>query len=270
MTVKPLDEDDRMTCNQFTDNNPEVGRRPVAKAKVAVAGLLSLGKSLFATPGYSLPQYPAHWALPSQTSDGMATDCVLTTREQCPQTPTCMPFSDYQISRDCSAGDQILSPRLAILRLRPLRQRHISIINCYSPTLAADESELDEELEKLIRNENSFYKFVAGEVNAKLGKSIDGECRIGRFGLRDWNENGNRLARLLSAARLFYGNSLFMKKDHRRLGPNASRIERLVANTSSRKALQEDLSKYEQKKILEAAQRRTSLRKEVPQGSPRI
>ncbi|KAK6729112.1 hypothetical protein RB195_006265 [Necator americanus] len=111
---------------------------------------------------------------------------------------------------------EILSPRLAILRLRPLRQRHISIINCYSPTLAADESELDEELEKLIRNENSFYKFVAGEVNAKLGKSIDGECRIGRFGLRDWNENGNRLARLLSAARLFYGNSLFMKKDHRR------------------------------------------------------
>ncbi|KAK6729127.1 hypothetical protein RB195_006274 [Necator americanus] len=111
---------------------------------------------------------------------------------------------------------EILSPRLAILRLRPLRQRHISIINCYSPTLAADESELDEELEKLIRNENSFYKFVAGEVNAKLGKSIDGECRIGRFGLRDWNENGNRLARLLPAARLFYGNSLFMKKDHRR------------------------------------------------------
>ncbi|KAK6729115.1 hypothetical protein RB195_006267 [Necator americanus] len=109
MTVKPLDEDDRMTCNQFTDNNPEVGRRPVAKAKVAVAGLLSLGKSLFATPGYSLPQYPAHWALPSQTSDGMAT---------------------------------------------------------------ADESELDEELEKLIRNENSFYKFVAGELLNLLNKHV--------------------------------------------------------------------------------------------------
>ncbi|KAK6761573.1 hypothetical protein RB195_022589 [Necator americanus] len=46
-----------------------------------------------------------------------------------------------------------------------------------------------------------------------------------------------------------------------RLDPNASHIERLVANTSCRKALQEDLSKYRQKKILEAAQRRTSLRK---------
>ncbi|KAK6746253.1 hypothetical protein RB195_012393 [Necator americanus] len=46
-----------------------------------------------------------------------------------------------------------------------------------------------------------------------------------------------------------------------RLDPNASHIERLVANTSCRKALQEDLMKYRQKKILKAAQRRTSLKK---------
>ncbi|KAK6730615.1 hypothetical protein RB195_007216 [Necator americanus] len=46
-----------------------------------------------------------------------------------------------------------------------------------------------------------------------------------------------------------------------RLDPNASHIERLVANTSCRKTLQEDLLKYRQKKILEAAQRRTSLKK---------
>ncbi|KAK6765053.1 hypothetical protein RB195_025113 [Necator americanus] len=42
---------------------------------------------------------------------------------------------------------------------------------------------------------------------------------------------------------------------------NASLIERLVANTSCRKAFQENLSKYRQKKVLEAAQRRTSLKK---------
>ncbi|KAK6749747.1 hypothetical protein RB195_002011 [Necator americanus] len=46
--------------------------------------------------------------------------------------------------------------------------------------------------------------------------------------------------------------------------PNASHIEQLVANTSCREALQEDLLKYRQKKILEAAQRRT---KEVPHRS---
>ncbi|KAK6760044.1 hypothetical protein RB195_021531 [Necator americanus] len=114
---------------------------------------------------------------------------------------------------------EILSPRLAILRLRPLRQKSISIINCYSPTSAADDSELDafyEELEEVVRNEKSFYKFVAGDFNAKLGKATEEEYRIGRFGLGDRNENGNRLAGLLSAARLLHGNSLFMKKDHRR------------------------------------------------------
>ncbi|KAK6743803.1 hypothetical protein RB195_010853 [Necator americanus] len=114
---------------------------------------------------------------------------------------------------------EILSPRLAILRLRPLRQKSISIINCYSPTSAADESELGafyEELEEVVRNEKSFYKFVVGDFNAKLGKTTEEEYRIGRFGLGDWNENGNRLAGLLSAARFFHGNSHFMKKDHRR------------------------------------------------------
>ncbi|KAK6749354.1 hypothetical protein RB195_001768 [Necator americanus] len=114
---------------------------------------------------------------------------------------------------------EILSPRLAILRLRPLRQKPINIINCYSPTPAADESELDafyEELEEVIRNEKSFYKFVVGDFNAKLGKATEEEYRIGRFGLGDRNENGNRIAGLLSAARLFHGNFLFMKKGHRR------------------------------------------------------
>ncbi|KAK6764252.1 hypothetical protein RB195_024546 [Necator americanus] len=110
---------------------------------------------------------------------------------------------------------EVLSPRLAILRLRPLRQKSISIINCYSPTSAADESELDafyEKLEEVVRNEKSFYKFVVGDFKAKLGKATEEEYRIGRFGLGDRNENGNRLAGRLSAARLFYGNSLFMKK----------------------------------------------------------
>ncbi|KAK6757189.1 hypothetical protein RB195_015174 [Necator americanus] len=81
----------------------------------------------------------------------------------------------------------------------------------------ADDSELDafyEELEEVVGNEKSFYKFVVGDLNAKLGKATQEECRIGRFGLGDRNENGNRLAGLLSAARLFHGNSLFMKKDH--------------------------------------------------------
>ncbi|KAK6765473.1 hypothetical protein RB195_025405 [Necator americanus] len=101
-------------------------------------------------------------------------------------------------------SDEILSPRLAILRLRHLRQIPISIIICYSPTSAADESELVafyEELEELIRNEKSFYKFVVGGLNAELGKATEEEYRIGRFGLGDRNENGDRLAGSLAERR---------------------------------------------------------------------
>ncbi|KAK6760969.1 hypothetical protein RB195_022152 [Necator americanus] len=66
----------------------------------------------------------------------------------------------------------------------------------------------------------SSYNFVVGDFNAKLGKASEEEYRIGRCGLEDRKENGNRLAGLLSAARLSHGNSLFMKKDHRRWNGN--------------------------------------------------
>ncbi|KAK6754737.1 hypothetical protein RB195_013616 [Necator americanus] len=113
-------------------------------------------------------------------------------------------------------SQKILSPHLAILRLCPLRQKPLNITSCYSAT---DEYELDafyEDLEEVIRNEKFSYKFVVRDFNAKLGKATEEEHRIGRFGLRDRNVNGNRLAGRLSAARLFHGDSLFMKKDHRR------------------------------------------------------
>ena len=77
---------------------------------------------------------------------------------------------------------EILSPRLGILRLRPPHQKTISIINCYSPTSAADESELDafyEDVEEVVRNEKSFYKFVVGDFNAKIGMPLEREYRIG-------------------------------------------------------------------------------------------
>ncbi|VDM76841.1 unnamed protein product [Strongylus vulgaris] len=87
---------------------------------------------------------------------------------------------------------EILSPRLAILRLSPLHQKTITIINCYSPTSAAGDSELDafyEDLQEVIRKEKFFYKFVVADFNSKIGISKEGEHRIGRFGSGLRNEN---------------------------------------------------------------------------------
>ena len=91
-------------------------------------------------------------------------------------------------------------------------------------------------MEQVVRNEKSFYKFVVGDFNAKIGMPLEKEYRIGKFGYGLRNENGNRLVGLLSAARLFHGNSIFMKKEHRRWtweSPNATthaEIDHILTN----------------------------------------
>ncbi|KAK6751348.1 hypothetical protein RB195_002997 [Necator americanus] len=176
----------------------KVERRPVVKARLAVAGLLSQGKSLFFTPAYLLPQYPAHWALSSQTSEGYS--------------PSRLSLCDYN-ARTVSTG----ADKLALLRTAAVlvllcadlpsilsiltRSCHLgnssppssepkthSIFNCYSPTSAADGFELEafyEELEEVIRNEKFFHEFLVRDFNAKLGKATEEEYKIGRFGLEE-------------------------------------------------------------------------------------
>ncbi|KAK6764450.1 hypothetical protein RB195_024681 [Necator americanus] len=169
--------------------------------------MLSLGRfgSLLATAAYTLPQYPAHWALLSQTSNDMASDgerrsnlrllktrryarlametvsdCVLTYNARTVPTDADLhaflgaaaliklhaialqqPKSRESFVRQMNDGTlvirkrevpslnigsfgfvvhpsvihlvdshEIFSPRLTILRLRPLRQKSINIINC--------------------------------------------------------------------------------------------------------------------------------------------
>lgn len=58
-----------------------------------------------------------------------------------------------------------MSPRLAVLRLQPARQKSIFIINCHSPRSAADEVEMNafyKRLEIAMCSEKTFYKFVVG------------------------------------------------------------------------------------------------------------
>ncbi|VDM63289.1 unnamed protein product [Angiostrongylus costaricensis] len=65
--------------------------------------------------------------------------------------------------------------------------------NCYSPTDAADECELNAfyyQLEEVIRNDKVNHKFVVRDFNARIGKANESEYRIGNFGLEERNENG--------------------------------------------------------------------------------
>ncbi|KHJ91972.1 hypothetical protein OESDEN_08149 [Oesophagostomum dentatum] len=50
-----------------------------------------------------------------------------------------------------------------------------------------------------------------------MGTAAEAENKIGRSGLGLQDENSNRLVGLLSVARLFHGNSFFMKKEKPRV-----------------------------------------------------
>nr|CDJ85833.1 endonuclease-reverse transcriptase [Haemonchus contortus] len=97
--------------------------------------------------------------------------------------------------------------------------RHTRLKTIYSSAIlhtTADEVELNafyDQLEESIHKEMSFYEFVVGDFNPGLGDAQEDKFGIGRFGMGDKNENGNRLAALLSAARLFHGNPFFQKKN---------------------------------------------------------
>ncbi|VDM59581.1 unnamed protein product [Angiostrongylus costaricensis] len=100
---------------------------------------------------------------------------------------------------------EILSIRIAVLRLQLSHHKKITIINCYSPTDAADEYELNAlyyQLEEVICNDKAYHKFVVGDFNARIGKANESQYGVGNFGLGEGNENENRLAELLFSAHL--------------------------------------------------------------------
>ncbi|KAK6755925.1 hypothetical protein RB195_014361 [Necator americanus] len=77
---------------------------------------------------------------------------------------------------------EVLSLCLVIFLMYPLRQKLTNIVNCNSLISATDESDLVafyEKLEEVIRNENSFYRFGVGYLNAKQGKDTEEERTIG-------------------------------------------------------------------------------------------
>ncbi|EYC11218.1 hypothetical protein Y032_0051g2083 [Ancylostoma ceylanicum] len=114
---------------------------------------------------------------------------------------------------------EILSPRIAVLRLRTTKNATITIVNCYAPNSVASEEDKDNfytELEATVKKEKSYYKYICGDFNALVGNGSDGNWRLGRHGNEARNDDGLRLLDLMSSCNLFHGNSIFEKPQHRR------------------------------------------------------
>uniref|UniRef100_A0A0K0CWE1 Endo/exonuclease/phosphatase domain-containing protein n=1 Tax=Angiostrongylus cantonensis TaxID=6313 RepID=A0A0K0CWE1_ANGCA len=105
--------------------------------------------------------------------------------------------------------------RIGCLRLKRCGSIPAStIFVVYVPTSNYDEEEVEAfnmDLEKLFKEDHTFFKVIIGDSNANIGPNrTTEECRIGIHGL-ELNEQGERLSEFIIATKTIYGNSQFQK-----------------------------------------------------------
>nr|CDJ89230.1 Endonuclease exonuclease phosphatase domain containing protein [Haemonchus contortus] len=90
-----------------------------------------------------------------------------------------------------------LTTRIGRLRLRRCGSTPVlTLFGVYAPTPSYDEEELEAfyvDLEKLYKEDHTFFKIIVGDFNAKIGPRRTAEdLYIGTHGM-EWNEQGERL-----------------------------------------------------------------------------
>ncbi|EYC27376.1 hypothetical protein Y032_0009g682 [Ancylostoma ceylanicum] len=113
---------------------------------------------------------------------------------------------------------EIVSHRLAILKLRIGKSSAMKVVAVYAPTSAASDDEIEEFYEELHRHlrQKSTYTVVLGDFNAKLGSGYSEDTFIGKFGYGARNERGQRLADFAECTKLYVVNTFFQKRPGRR------------------------------------------------------
>ena len=120
----------------------------------------------------------------------------------------------------------ITSTRIGTLFIKLDERKTLKIIQVYAPTSASSDDEVEEFYNELQQAENakSTYTVIIGDFNAKVGRGRPSEKYVGRYGLKERNERGERLVAMAESRRLFIGNSWFRKKPSRRwtwISPNS-------------------------------------------------
>lgn len=115
-------------------------------------------------------------------------------------------------------GYETVSDRIMSVRLQA-KPQNITIIQIYAPTTTAEEEEITafyEEMQQVIKKTSKKdYLVVMGDFNAKVGKNYDKEKTIGRYGLGERNEAGERLVNFCEDEELAVINTHFKKHPRR-------------------------------------------------------
>ncbi|WKX90251.1 hypothetical protein Q1695_009248 [Nippostrongylus brasiliensis] len=107
--------------------------------------------------------------------------------------------------------------RIRLIRLGSMPALTVFVV--YAPTSDYDDEEVEAfymELEKLYKEDHTFYKVIVGDFNAKIGpRRSSEELHIGVHGL-EWNEQGERLSEFIMSTNTIHGNSQLQKPASRR------------------------------------------------------
>ncbi|XP_029636883.2 craniofacial development protein 2-like [Octopus sinensis] len=116
------------------------------------------------------------------------------------------------------ASCHFISSRIGVLNVNLSGKATLKIVQTYAPTSTSDDDEVEEFYRQLDKGlaMKSTYTVVMGDFNAKVGHGRQGEEYVGRFGMGERNERGERLATMAEARQLYIGNSLFRKRERKR------------------------------------------------------
>ncbi|XP_072048767.1 craniofacial development protein 2-like [Amphiura filiformis] len=119
----------------------------------------------------------------------------------------CKAFASYN-----PISDRVITVRLLA------KPKPITNLQAYAPTTSHDDASIEEFYEQMQSVLDKIKKgdvcVVMGDMNAKVGEGEDKKCGIGKFGLGDRNERGDRLAEFCCANNLAIMNTCF--KHHKR------------------------------------------------------
>ncbi len=116
-------------------------------------------------------------------------------------------------------GWEPLGPRIIIAAFRTRKKIKLNVIQCYAPTNDSDEEEKQEFYDRLQSAVDKCVErditIVMGDFNAKIGEDNTGyEEAMGRHGLGELSENGERFIDFCALNRLVIGGRIF---PHRRI-----------------------------------------------------
>ena len=105
--------------------------------------------------------------------------------------------------------------RISVIKIEVQNGVNMTLIQVYAPTLASEQTECEEFyklVEETLHEYGEYYNLVMGDWHAKVGEERENVLVMGKYGIGDRNENGDKLVELASRNNLKIANTFFPKK----------------------------------------------------------